>query len=204
MLSTVALLLGTATSAVAHQLTGTVYCEANCQKITAQVFPLGDTSLLSPRDLGKPPRTVEVPAGTAFTVDVAFLPVRVEVTAPGHAAGVFEVWVPEQVSLPPLWLPKAVTTSLRVTTPGGKGKVLVTERDAGQRLGRWRWGAPTTWVETGKTVTLAVPPGVPSRLTVLAESGCFAFANLTEGKGETVDLSCQTVTVTVYDAQGRP
>lgn len=200
----VALLLLTAASVQAHQLSGTVYCEAKCPQATVRLFPLGEKNMASPHQPGKPLRTVEVMPATAFTLEVESLPVRVEVSAPGHAAGVIEVWFPEQVTLPPLWLPKAVTRSVQITSAGSKGKLLVMDQEEGDRVGRWRWSTPTTFAEAGKTVNVPVAPGVFTSLTVVEESGCFAFVNVTEGRQAPVSLRCRTVTVTVQDPQGKP
>ncbi len=204
MTPALALLLTLSNASAPQKLSGTVYCEAHCQRATVQVFPLGARSVVSPQQLGKPLRTFEVAPATAFTVEVDSFPVRVEVSALGHGAGVVEVWLPAQAALPPLWLPKAVTGSLRVTGAGGKGNVLVMDREASERVGRWRWAVATTWAEMGKTINLAVPPGATPRLTLLAESGCFAFTSVTEAKGGNVDLRCRTVTVAVHDTQGKP
>lgn len=200
----VALLLLTAASVQAHQLSGTVYCEATCPQATVRLFPLGENNMASPHQPGKPLRTVEVAPATAFTLEVDSLPVRVEVSAPGHAAGVIEVWFPEQATLPPLWLPKAVTRSVQITGAGSKGKLLVMDREVGDRVGRWRWSTPALFTEAGKTLNVPVAPGVNTRLTAVDASGCFAFVNVAEGRGAPVSLRCRTVTVTVQDAQGKP
>lgn len=188
----------------AQELSGTVYCEARCPRATVRVFALGGESPPTPETVGKPLISVEVASGEPFTVQVPVRPVRVEISAPGHATGVTALWVFGPRELPPLWLPKASPRTVTVTGGAAKGGVWLVGRVLRTSPGLWRWTIPTTRAEPGKKLTVPVPQGEAGDFIALADSGCFAVGSFGNKNDASVELGCREVAVTVRDTQGRP
>src|SRR5512147_532870 len=107
----VAFLAAALTGAIAQAggtvIRGTVVTEKTAATIEVRAWALGEPVVADPACADAPLAPVAATPGAPFALEVAdaTLPLRVEVAAAGHVGATFDVVLPEQTTLPALWLP---------------------------------------------------------------------------------------------------
>lgn len=133
------ILLGVAVASPVAGLTlrGLVATEKPGTTVTVRAWALGDALRANPRLLDAPLASVQVTGGEAFTLEVpdGTPPLHIDVLAPGHIGARFMLTLPEEASLPAVWLPAGQELRLRVTRDGKP------EADARVEGYLSRWGA---------------------------------------------------------------
>jgi hypothetical protein len=167
-----AMLVGVAvTCAAVPTLTGRVYTQGRVEKVVARLWALGERVVADPTKAGRSLAESVVDPGQAFAFDLEniALPVRVELAAPGHVGLAFDVLFPEQLTLPPAWLPEGMSVEVHVTEDGkpAAGASVwgrLPEFGQGEEPGRWRTSVPhaetgadgrvTVWIRKDRSVRL--------------------------------------------------
>ena len=149
-----------------QRISGVVFTESKAEKVTVRAWALGQPLLAKPTLAAVP--LVEVIAAPAkpFTLELPdeALPVRVEVAAPGHLGAAFTVALPDQATLPPLWLPVGRELRLSVlmdNKPAAGAHVWGSLKGVNRVVddaGRWQPVVPATEVD-GKGQAKAWVPG---------------------------------------------
>ncbi|MCU0292783.1 MAG: carboxypeptidase regulatory-like domain-containing protein [Thermoanaerobaculaceae bacterium] len=118
-------------------LRGQVATEKPGTTVTVRAWALGDALRANPRLLDAPLASVQVTGGEAFTLEVpgGTPPLHIDALAPGHIGARFMMTLPEEASLPAVWLPAGQELRLRVTRDGKP------EADARVEGYLSRWGA---------------------------------------------------------------
>ena len=126
-----------AASGAGLTLRGQVATEKPGTTVTVRAWALGEALKTDPRLLDAPLASVLATSGEAFALEVpdGTPPLHIDVMAPGHIGARFMVTLPEEASLPAVWLPAGQELRVRVTRDGKP------EADARVHGYLSRWGA---------------------------------------------------------------
>lgn len=203
-----------AVSVSALTVRGTVYTEKPSTPLSVRVWALGDALATRPALLDTPVATAQTTGGTPFAIDVgdAAPPLLVDVLAEGHVGAQYVVTLPEEASLPVVWLPAGEEVRVRVTR-GGKP-----EPDARVEGQTSRWGMqdqaygvwspmlPGLRTDGKGEARWWVPVGGGVICTALARDGRWGRESSFPPFGGAVEvkLSSRALVVKVVDAREEP
>jgi 5-hydroxyisourate hydrolase-like protein (transthyretin family) len=147
-----------------QRISGVVFTEGNAHKITVRAWAVGQALVAKPPLADAPlAELTATPAnGFGFELPDDALPVRVEVTAPGHLGAAFTVALPAQAGLPPLWLPAGSELRIRVLVdnkPATGARIwgLLQGLNRVDDAGRWQPVVPSTEVDGKGQAKVWVP-----------------------------------------------
>lgn len=192
---------------------GAAYTERAVQSLNIRVWAAGESVVRDPAKAWNPCATAAAAPGTSFAVEVReALPVRVEVSAPGHLAASFDVVLPQQIPLPPLWLPAGKVAEVAVTgvAVGVAALLSGTIEDLPSRLkdlGRWIPAVAVTNVEANGVARLVLPDREAGlKLAALCADGRWGVLRRSAWEGGTpaVEVTSRPVAVEVRDERDRP
>jgi hypothetical protein len=198
--------------AAAPALTGRVYTQGKAERVVARLWASGEPIVADPAKAGRPLAEAVVAPGQSFALDLenAALPVRVELAAPGHVGLAFDVLFPEQLQLPPAWLPEGTSVAVGVSEDGkpAVGASVwgrLPELGGGDEPGRWRMCVPRSDTGTDGRVTVWVRRNRGARLWAARGGRWGALEEILFSRGElTMRLASRQVAVRVVDRRGGP
>lgn len=211
-----ALAFFTAEALAGTRITGTAYTENSVQAVTVRAWALGEGVVTGRAGLDKPIAEQTTTPGREFLLELGEpgLPVRVEVSAPGHVAAAIEVVLPEQARLPVIWLPAGREVPVRVEVGGGPaprarvwGVIDVLSRWDSGRPGMWTPVAPVSQANAAGTCRVVLPAREGSlTLSARAPDGRWGTLQreLPEKGALAVRLDSRAVRVAVHDERGEP
>lgn len=203
-----------AVPAAALTVRGTVFTEKPEAPLSVRVWALGDALAAKPALLEAPLATAQTAGGTPFALDVgdAVPPLLVDVLAEGHLGARYLVTLPEEASLPVVWLPAGEEVRVRVTR-GGKPESDArvegqTSRPGIQDRG---WGVwlptlPSQRTDSKGEVRWWVPVGGGVQASSAARDGRWGRVSRTAPLGGTVQLKLDSrpLRVRVQNAREEP
>ena len=196
----------------APALTGRVHTQGKAERVVARLWPLGELIVADPAKASRPLAEAVVAPGQSFAFDLenAVLPVRVELSAPGHVGLAFDVLFPEQLQLPPAWLSEGTSLVVSVTEDGkpAAGASMwgrLPEIGGGDEPGRWRMCVPRSETGTDGRVTVWVRKNRGARLWAARGDRWAWFEESISSRGElTMRLASKPVAVKVVGPRGAP
>lgn len=207
-------LLLTAAAASAVTVRGTVHTEKAGTPLSVRVWALGDALAAKPSLLDTPIATAQASGGAPFAIDLgdAVPPLLVDVLAEGHVGAQYVVTLPEEASLPPVWLPAGEEVRVRVTR-AGKPEADVRIEGSTARPGMqdrgWGFWSPTLpgqRTDARGEVRWWVPVGGGVQASAIARDGRWGRVSRAAPLGGTVELKLDSraLAVRVRDAREEP
>jgi hypothetical protein len=197
-----------------QRISGIVYTEGRADRVTLRVWALGEALLARPALADSPLAEVAAAPGSAFSFDLpdGALPVRVEVSAAGHVGAAFTVALPEQATLPPLWLPAGRELQLGVVMDnkpavGARVSGVLQGLNRVDDAGRWQPVVPTTEVDGKGQAKVWVP--AKGTLTLSGRGadgrwGTLPSLRLPTSGSRVLRLDSRPTTVVVHNPRGEP
>lgn len=185
-----------------------VWTEGPAESVELVAFAAGRPAAFDPAWPRKPLGRVTSAPGSwlSLTVD-APLPLRLEARAPGHLAMGVELWLPEQLPVPAVWLVRGDAHALHLSwfAPGMEVAVF-SPLSSGFRWPsadlRWHPIVPSQGVSGKRTLKVTVP--AQSTLPVLAVAADGSWARVDLGERRRGAVKASTRRVRVVDTRGRP
>lgn len=200
--------------ASAWTIRGTVHTETPGAALVVHAWARGEALAARPELLDAPSVSAAATGGAPFSLDVgeAAPPVVVEVQASGHVGARFFVVLPEQASLPPVWLPVGQELRVRVSrggtpVPGARVEGLVSKQAVREvELGRWSPALPSQHTDARGEVRGWVPVGASVTCTAIAPDGRWGRVSrlVQAGAPFEVKLDSRPLRVLVQDAAEEP
>lgn len=185
-----------------------IWTEGPAASVELVAFPAGRSAAFDPSWPRKPLARVTGAPGSELSLPVeAPLPLRLEARTPGHVAMGLELWLPEQLPVPPVWLARgeAQTLDLSWFAAGKEVAVfspLVPVFGWPSATLRWHPIAPSQGLSRKRTLEVRVPAKSSFPVAAVAADGSWARLDLGERRRGTVIAG--TRKVRLVDTRGRP
>ncbi|MGV8040661.1 MAG: carboxypeptidase regulatory-like domain-containing protein [Thermoanaerobaculaceae bacterium] len=193
---------------------GTVHTEKAGTMLSVRVWALGDALAAKPSLLDAPLATAQATGGSPFAIDVgdAVPPLLVDVLAEGHVGARYLVTLPEEASLPAVWLPAGEEVRVRVTRSGKPEPDARVEGQTSrwgmqdQGYGVWSPALPSQRTDGKGEARWWVPVGGGLTCTALARDGRWGRESSFPPFGGAVEVKLNTraLVVKVVDAREEP